>query len=354
MKCWEWGQAHVFKVNKSQRVLFTILVVTLCIDAVLWWPAPTEKTEDKALVVKSHITIPLSMAITQPIPSGLKFDSKKVALGRALFDEKMLSANDSVACSNCHVLQAGGTDNLVRSIGINGAQGGINAPTVLNSGFNFVQFWDGRAATLEDQIDGPVMHPKEMGSTWPQVLDKLNKSDRYQVAFSDIYPDKISVANIKDAIATFERSLVTPDSRFDRYLRGDGSALSEKEKRGYVLFQDEGCVSCHQGINLGGNMYERMGLMGDYFGDRGDPTEADNGRFNVTQKEADRYYFRVPSLRNIAKTAPYFHDGSAQELAQAVRIMGRYQLGRFIAEEDVSDIVAFLNTLTGELEGRGL
>lgn len=354
MRCWEWGLFHVFKFNKSQRVLLSILVMTLCIDAVLWWPAETEKTNEKSLVAISHIAIPLSMEITQPIPSDLKFDTKKVALGRALFEEKMLSSNDSIACSNCHVLLAGGTDNLVRSIGINGAQGGINAPTVLNSGFNFVQFWDGRAATLEDQIDGPVMHPKEMGSTWPQVLEKLNRSDRYQTSFSEIYSDKITVANIKDAIATFERSLVTPDSRFDRYLRGDGSALSEKEKRGYDLFQSEGCVSCHQGVNLGGNMYERMGLMGDYFGDRGSPTDADKGRFNVTHKESDKHYFRVPTLRNVAKTAPYFHDGSAQELEQAVRIMGRYQLGRYIATEDVSDIVAFLNTLTGELEGRGL
>lgn len=354
MRCWEWGLLHVLKVNKSQRVLLSILGVTLCIDAFLWWPATPVPNDDKAVVVQRRIAIPLNMEITQPIPLNLKFDTKKVALGRALFDEKLLSANDSVACSNCHVLQAGGSDNLVRSIGINGAQGGINAPTVLNSGFNFVQFWDGRAVTLEDQIDGPVQHPKEMGATWSQVLDKLNKSDRYQASFSEIYPDKITVDNIKDAIATFERSLVTPNSRFDRYLRGDQSALSDKEKRGYALFQDEGCVSCHQGVNLGGNMYERMGLMGDYFGDRGNLVEEDNGRFNVTHKEADRHYFRVPSLRNVAKTAPYFHDGSAQELEQAVRIMGRYQLGRFIAEEDISDIVAFLNTLTGELEGRGL
>jgi len=344
----------VFKVNKSQRVLLSILAVALCIDAILWWPAIPEKAAEPSSDVLGRITIPESMAITQPIPSNLKFDARKVALGRALFDEKMLSANDTIACSNCHVLQAGGSDNLSRSIGINGAQGGINAPTVLNSGFNFVQFWDGRAATLEDQIDGPVQHPKEMGATWPQVLDKLQRSTRYQAAFSEIYPDNITVANIKDAIATFERSLVTPDSRFDRYLRGDETALSDKEKRGYVLFQEQGCVSCHQGVNLGGNMYERMGLLGDYFGDRGGPTEADNGRFNVTQKESDRHYFRVPSLRNVAKTAPYFHDGNALDLHNAVRIMGRYQLGRVIAEEDVDDIVAFLNTLNGELQGQAL
>jgi cytochrome c peroxidase len=356
MKCWEWGLLHVFKVNRLQRVLLSILglALTLCIVAALWWSAMPEKTAGDLSTSSGYLTLPESMAITQPIPLDLKFDAKKVALGRALFDEKMLSADDTIACANCHVLRAGGTDNLVRSIGINGAQGGINAPTVLNSGFNFVQFWDGRAATLEDQIDGPVQHPKEMGATWPQVLDKLNHSERYQAAFSEIYADNITIDNIKDSIATFERSLITPNSRFDRYLRGEASALSEKEKNGYLLFQELGCVSCHQGVNLGGNMYERMGLLGDYFGERGDPTEADNGRFNVTQKESDRHYFRVPSLRNVAKTAPYFHDGNAQDLHYAVRIMGRYQLGRLIAEKDVDDIVAFLHALNGELPGSAL
>jgi cytochrome c peroxidase len=344
----------VFKIEKSQRVLLGILVLALGIDAYLWWPSKPESPAEKSGVMASRLLIPESMAITQPIPSNLVFDARKVALGRALFDEKKLSSDDTIACSNCHVLQAGGTDNLVRSVGINGAQGGINAPTVLNSGFNFVQFWDGRAATLEDQIDGPVQHPKEMGATWPQVLGKLNNSPRYQAAFAEIYPDKVTVANIKDALATFERSLVTPNSRFDRYLRGDVSALSEREKRGYAQFQEQGCVACHQGINLGGNMYERMGLLGDYFGDRGGITEADNGRFNVTRKEADRYYFRVPGLRNVAKTAPYFHDGNAADLHDAVRIMARYQLGRVIEEEDVDAIVAFLHTLTGELQGRPL
>ena len=354
MKCWEWGLVHVFKVNKSQRMLLVILAVTLCIDAVLWWPATPENAADKESVVLNRIVIPESMAITQPLPLNLKFDAKKVALGRALFDEKMLSANDTIACSSCHVLQAGGADNLVHSIGINGAQGSINAPTVLNSGFNFVQFWDGRAASLEDQIDGPVQHPKEMGATWQQVLDKLNRSERYKAAFSEIYSDKITIVNIKDAIAIFERSLITSNSRFDRYLRGEESALSAKEKHGYVLFQDHGCASCHQGINLGGNMYERMGLLGDYFGERGDLTEADYGRFNVTKKESDRFYFRVPGLRNVAKTAPYFHDGNTPDLHNAVRIMARYQLGRLIDEKDVDDIVAFLITLNGELQGPAL
>ncbi len=344
----------LIKLKRSQWMLLALLVLALGVDAVLWWPAAPAPKADNVSMAKNRVTIPLSMAITQPLPDKLALNAQKVALGRALFDEKQLSANDTVACSNCHVLRAGGADNLVHSIGINGGQGGINAPTVLNSGFNFVQFWDGRAATLEDQIDGPVTNAKEMGATWDQVLEKLKRSERYRAAFARSYPDGITAANIKDAIATFERALVTPNSRFDRHLRGDASALSEQERRGYELFQNEGCVACHQGINLGGNMYERMGLMGDYFGDRGNPTEADQGRFNVTGKEADRHYFRVPGLRNVAMTAPYFHDGSAPGLDQAVRIMARYQLGHELSGQEVDDIVAFLNSLTGELGGQAL
>lgn len=344
----------MFKVNKSQRVLLIILGITLCIDALLWWPSSKFEEVQQATQQSGQLEIPLSMSFTQPIPLNLHLDAKKVELGRKLFDETRLSADDSVACSNCHVLRAGGTDNLARSIGINGAQGGINTPTVLNSGFNFVQFWDGRAATLEAQIDGPVTHPKEMGANWGQVVGKLLQDERYLKEFKSLYQDGITSANIKDAIATFERSLVTPNSRFDRYLRGEALALSDKERRGYTLFQSYGCIACHQGINLGGNMYERMGLMADYFGDRGNLTEADNGRFNVTKKESDRQYFRVPGLRNIAKTAPYFHDGSAQNLHQAIEVMGRYQLGRIIPAGDIDDIEEFLNSLTGELEGKPL
>jgi cytochrome c peroxidase len=344
----------VIKLSKSLRNLWGILIITLVIDVLLWWHPFMTDNEHKSVIEHSRLGIPLSMEFTQPIPTNLHFDPQRVALGRMLFDEKRLSADDSIACSNCHVLRAGGVDNLVSSTGINGAQGGINAPTVLNSGYNFVQFWDGRAATLEDQIDGPLMHPKEMGTNWSQVLEKLNRSAQYLNAFSVIYPDQITVANIKDAIATFERSLVTPNSRFDQYLRGDTAALSARELNGYKLFQSYGCVSCHQGINLGGNMYERMGMMADYFGDRGKQTEEDNGRFNVTKKEVDRHYFRVPTLRNIAKTAPYFHDGSVQNLHDAVQFMGRYQLGRTIPKSDTRDIVEFLNTLTGELEWKVL
>jgi cytochrome c peroxidase len=336
------------KLISYKNVLIGTLSLVIFVAA-LWWVKEKQFIAKRDYVLGQSLQ-PISSEVTQPIPLKLQLDENKVNLGRMLFHDSRLSGNDTVSCANCHALNSGGVDNRVHSIGINGAEGGINAPTVFNSAFNFVQFWDGRAATLEDQIEGPLNNPSEMGSSWPQVLDKLAIDPFYRTEFPRIYADKaISPTNIKDAIAVFERSLLTPNSRFDKYLRGDQIALSPNELHGYALFQSYGCVSCHQGINLGGNMFERMGLMSDYFGDRGHPTTADNGRFNVTKKESDRHFFRVPSLRNVGLTAPYFHDGSAASLPDAVRFMAKYQLGRTIGEEDLNDIVAFLFTLTGEL-----
>lgn len=343
----------VIKFERPSRSLLLILLATVLLDVVLWWPESPEPIATRSEIREPYAQLPVSMAAMQPIPARIRFDAAKLALGRALFNDKRLSADDTVACSDCHVLADGGDDGLVRSRGIGGAEGAVNAPTVLNSGFNFVQFWDGRAKTLEEQIDGPVHNPSEMGSNWNQVLDKLGRDVRLRVMFKDIYRDGMNVANIKDAIATFERSLTTPGSRFDRYLQGDASAMNEQEVRGLELFRDYGCIACHQGVNLGGNMYQQMGMIGDYFGDRGDVTPADLGRYNATGDSADLHYFKVPGLRNVALTAPYFHDGSAGTLDQAVRVMARYQLGRKISDEDTRAIVMFLHTLTGELPGTG-
>jgi len=336
-------------INNPRKLLLVTLSLAMLSGTFLWWPSETLTDKQLGYSINNN-ALPFSLAFTQPIPLSLKFDAGKVALGRKLFHDKRLSANNTISCASCHVLSTGGTDNRTHSIGINGAEGNINSPTVFNSGFNFVQFWDGRAATLEDQIDGPVTNPKEMGTTWPQVLAALNQDATYRADFANLYAGKISVPNIKDAIATFERSLVTPNSLFDQYLRGNKAALSKNEAHGYQLFQSYGCSACHQGVNLGGNMYERMGLVGDYFGDRGNVTEADQGRFNVTKNENHRHHFRVPSLRNVGLTAPYFHDGSVATLSEAVRVMVKYQLGRTIPESEIDDIVAFLFTLTGKGE----
>lgn len=290
----------------------------------------------------------------RPIPQTIKLDAKKVALGDKLFHDKRLSKDNTISCASCHPLERGGVDGGVGSTGINGVKGPINAPTVFNSGFNFRQFWDGRAGSLEEQAAGPIHNPKEMGSNWNEVIGKLSGDAALVAMFKDAYADGLQPKNVQDAIATFERSLITPNSRFDRYLRGDSAALKEDELRGYQLFKNYGCVACHQGVNVGGNMFQVFGVMGDYFAKRGGVKEADLGRFNVTKNEADRNMFKVPGLRNVALTAPYFHDGSAKTLNDAVDVMFKYQLGRVAPQQDKELIVKFLHTLTGEFRGQTL
>jgi cytochrome c peroxidase len=225
---------------------------------------------------------------------------------------------------------------------------------VFNSSLNFRQFWDGRAATLEEQIDGPVGSPLELGSGWDEVVGKLREDPDYRGRFAGLYPDGVQARNVKDAIATFERSLLTPNSRFDRYLGGDRTALNTDERQGYERFKAYGCVACHQGAGLGGNMFAHFGVMEDYFAGRDDLTEADLGRFPVTGRESDRHLFKVPSLRNVALTAPYFHDGSGKNLRVAVSVMARFQLGRRLSADETDQIVKFLETLTGEYDGAPL
>lgn len=328
------------------------LVVLLLLAA--WW---LHKQQQHSETLPGQSAIPEieeHAGMVQPLPELVKLNQDKVSLGARLFQDTRLSGDNSISCLSCHDLGKGGVDHRVHSIGVKGAEGNINAPTVFNSGFNYVQFWDGRAATLEEQIDGPVNNPKEMASSWPQVIAQLYEDKSYQQQFSKLYRDGITATNIKDAIATFEHSLVTPNSRFDKFLRGDHAALSEQEKNGFALFKSYGCASCHQGINLGGNMFEKMGLMGDYFASRGNLTEADNGRFNVNHIAHSLHEFRVPSLRNVARTAPYFHDGNTATLQQAVIIMAQYQLGRAIPQNDIEAICAFLESLTGEYKGQAL
>jgi len=288
----------------------------------------------------------------RPIPLTVKLDTRKVALGNKLFHEPKLSKDNTVSCASCHELTKGGTDQRVRSIGIKGAEGAINAPTVFNCGLNFKQFWNGRADTLEEQVEGPTQAPEEMGATWKEIVAKLQCLPEYPAAFKAVYPDGIQRKNLKDAIAEFERSLITPNSRFDQYLRGNDQSLTDDEKEGYRKFKGFGCISCHQGVNVGGNMFQPLGVMGDYFGDRGNITKTDLGRFNVTGAEDDKYKFKVASLRNIALTGPYFHDGSAKTLEDAVTVMAKYQLGRELPPKDLNQIVKFLRSLTGEYNGK--
>jgi len=283
-----------------------------------------------------------------PLPAVPDLPPERVALGEALFFDPILSGDNTVSCVSCHKLAAGGADDRAFSTGVNGAQGIVNAPTVFNASLNFAQFWDGRADSLEHQIDGPVTNPIEMDADWPGVLERLQAQPDYASRFEKAYPDGITADNVRDALASFERTLLTPDAPLDRYLLGDRDALNADQREGYQRFKQLGCASCHQGANVGGNLFQRFGVMVDYFAERGTASDKANlGRFNVTGDADDLHVFKVPGLRNVARTAPYFHDGSIDTLEEAVSIMGRVQLGQQLSDEDVRYIVAFLGSLSG-------
>jgi cytochrome c peroxidase len=245
-------------------------------------------------------------------------------------------------------MKYGGTDETVPSRGVGGALGVIKTPTVFNSQFNIAQFWDGRARDLNEQLDGPIHNPAEMATDWPQIIGRLNKDHDFARRFRAAYPGGLSEHNLKDALVRFESTLLTPDSPFDRWLRGDDSALDPEQLAGYRLFKSYGCVACHQGVNVGGNLFQRMGAMEDYFKARGrPPRKADLGRFNVTGDTLDKFYFKVPSLRMVALERRFFHDGSAASLDEAIQTMARFQLGRDIPKPDRRRIAAFLRSLLG-------
>jgi len=298
-------------------------------------------------VAKAHATGPL-----QPLPTELKLDPAKVALGRDLFHDKRLSGDQTLSCASCHGLDKGGTDQRRFSVGIRDQVGPINSPTVFNSAHQIAQFWDGRARDLADQAGGPVESPIEMGAKWPQVLARLRQDEALVRRMKAAYADGVTADNVKDAIATFEKSLVTP-SRFDRFLRGEEKALSKREKAGFYAFVKHGCAMCHVGKALGGQSFEKMGLYESYFSGR-KITEADHGRYNVTKRAYDKHRFKVPLLRNIALTAPYFHDGSTKDLGTAISTMSTHQLEDRIPAKALGDIEAFLRSLTGTYQGKPL
>jgi cytochrome c peroxidase len=291
-----------------------------------------------------------------PIPSveSLALNPEEVELGNKLFHDTRLSRDNSISCASCHDLKKGGTDQRRFSIGIGGVEGHINSPTVYNSSFNFRQFWDGRSQDLVTQASGPVHNPIEMGSNWDEVISKLEKDDEYKKAFKEVYGKAMTGDLVAEAIATFERSLLSSGSRFDRYLTGDTAALNSEEKAGYELFLKHSCTNCHLGPSLGGRSFEKMGIKKNYFADRVSGlnglkamplSQEDNGRFNVTKQERDRYKFKVPNLRMISETYPYMHDGNVDSLEESVRIMAEYELGKNLSEKEIQLIAKFLRTL---------
>ncbi len=285
-----------------------------------------------------------------PLPAAPLVDPQRSALGMALFSTASLSSDGAVSCSTCHPLDRGGADGFVHSRGANGHQTALNTPTIYNVSFNFRFNWNGAHTRLEDALDAPIA--LTLGTTWSAIEDKLRAQPSWKTSFEAAYRDGVTTANVKDALSRYIDTLTTPGARLDQFLRGDTAALTHDERRGYDLFKDLGCSTCHQGANVGGNMFQRLGVMHDYFQARVEhggpaPTAADLGRYETTQQLADRHVFRVPSLRNVALTPPYLHDGSVPTLELAVVEMGYVQLGKRLDNDEVTLLVEFLKTLTG-------
>lgn len=314
-----------------------------------------------AILLCSHASVSADVPIVpvhnepiQPIPVDTSLDPDKVALGALLFNDPRLSNDNSLSCASCHILESGGDDDLVTGIALGNSQHVVNTPTVFNARFNFRQHWDGAAKSMEDQIDQALHNHMEAGSNWNELLAKLNNDASLVSKFKNIYGNGITKQSYLDALTEFEKSLVTPNSRFDQYLLGDNTAITDDELKGYLLFKEFGCISCHQGVNVGGNLYQKFGIFYDYLGERGNIINADYGRINVTNRESDMYVFKVPGLRNIELTAPYLHDGNAETLEEVIAIMGKTQIGKTISKENIKLLTGFLKTLNGEYKGKPL
>jgi cytochrome c peroxidase len=287
-----------------------------------------------------------------PVPAAPALDPQRIALGARLFQDPRLSSNSTRSCATCHPLDRGGMDGMKRALSLSGRPELRNTPTIFNVALSASFNWDGVVNGLEAHAEMVLLSPNLMGTTWSALLAYARSDARYLNAFRAAYGNQPTRETVLDALATFERSLLTPDSRFDRYLRGDATALSAREKHGYELFKSYGCTACHQGINIGGNLYQKFGI---FELPRSDPGQTiDPGRYRITKVPRDREVFRVPSLRNVALTAPYFHDGRARTLEAAVETMAKVQLGRTLSQPDIDAIVSFLRTLTGSYHGKAL
>lgn len=296
-----------------------------------------------------------AQGLFQPIPSeppaikGVTTTPAMVSLGKDLYFDPRLSLSHNISCNTCHQIGLGGVDMLPVSIGHKWQKGGRNAPTVLNAVFNIAQFWDGRAADLKAQAGGPIQNPIEMGITDEHAIEMLKGVPGYAKRFAGAFPsdkEPITMPNVVSAIAAFEATLITPNAPFDKYLRGDANALTAEQKEGLKVFMDKGCASCHAGINIGGQMYAPFGVIEKPGADFLPPN--DKGRFEVTKTVSDEYVFRVPELRNIELTPPYFHTGKSWDLHQAVAVMGTSQLGQKLSDDEIAKVTAFLKSLTGE------
>ena len=298
------------------------------------------------IIVSAYcLLMPISHAgeVITPLPQNADYNKKKAHIGKSLFFDPILSKDRSVSCNSCHDLNSGGDDKRKVSIGIEGYKGDIQSPTVFNSRYNFKQFWNGRAETLMDQANGPIHNPVEMGLDAKEVEQRINASSKYKKLFATYYQsDTITFNMILETVVEFEKALVTPNSKFDQYLRGE-IQLNSDEYAGFQTFKHLGCITCHNGINIGGNSFQKMGVIMPYHFNSDYPD-----LYSITKKDYHKNVFKVPTLRNIALSAPYFHDGSAKTLEDAVITMGKYNLGFIITDQQIKEIVAFLHTLTGD------
>lgn len=322
-----------------------LLTIILVVISVLLAPSCAEKARQRVAI--DPAVLPAFGVVTKVIGSPANpVTAEKVSLGRMLYFENRLSKSQEISCNTCHPLDQYGAEPKSVSTGHKGQKGSRNAPTVFNAAAHVAQFWDGRAPTVEDQAKGPVMNPVEMAMPSEQrVVAVLNSMPEYREAFKKAFPDErtpVTVDNMAKAIAAFERTLTTP-SRWDKFQEGDSSALTDEEKAGFNKFTEVGCSACHSGPLVGATMFQKLGTMKPW------PNTSDPGRFAVTHQDADRMTFKVPSLRNIEKTAPYYHDGSVARLEDAVKEMAEYQLGRSLKDEEVREIVSWLRSLTAEI-----
>ena len=294
----------------------------------------------KFLLSLLTLALLLSAKEVSPIPTTVEVHKEKAQLGKKLFLDPRLSGDGTIACASCHNLHSGGADSAAFSFGVGGSEGTINTPTVYNARYNFAQFWDGRARTLKDQALVPILNPIEMNNTVENLVATLSAAEEYRNAFDALYEDGITAGNVVDAIVEFEKALITPNSRFDRFLRGEEEALDAEEVEGFELFTSRGCIACHNGINIGGGMYQKLGVIIPYdeYATHKSQRGHSEGRFEFTKRERDKEFFKVPSLRNIALTAPYLHEGSVKSLPQVVELMAVHQLGRSLQPEEVRKI----------------
>lgn len=350
-----WRGARFLKCGSRFAGVGLLLVIAGCgkapqpgADATSGATEPIMATSTDPLILKAR-------EVFKPIPlkapdlPGNPATADKVALGSMLYFDPRLSATHSISCASCHNIGLGGADNSPTSAGFHGTRGGRNSPTVFNAAYSFAQFWDGRAKDLEEQAGGPMVNPVEMASPKQHVAEQLAALPQYRDDFARAFPGEpnpVTLANAQKAIAVFEATLITPNAPFDRFLRGDATALDTNQKAGLTLFMDKGCTACHAGVALGGTMYAKFGAVAAP--DARYRPAGDKGRSAITGNAADDYAFKVPSLRNIALTAPYFHTGSEQDLAKVVDVMAKAQLGASLSSTETASIVAFLQTLTGD------